>query len=148
MHRLKHIESILQILDKDIFVSYSPIAFLLLLNQEFNISVLLRILHKHTIGSAMRMILGRSFDPLQYLPWLPRLEHHPPGLGVFACAILKISVPLDLVAWLVQERYIILTFLAIRQNWLLTVRAVLGTRLTSLSKKRLLAITVSVVNVF
>jgi len=41
------------------------------------------------------------------------------------------SVPLDLlalqatkgraVAWFIQERYIILTFLAIRQNWLLTI---------------------------
>jgi len=30
------------------------------------------------------------------------------------------SVPLDLVAWLVQERYIISLFYAIRQNWLLT----------------------------
>ena len=30
------------------------------------------------------------------------------------------SVPLDLVAWLVQERYLISLFYAIRQNWLLT----------------------------
>ena len=30
------------------------------------------------------------------------------------------SVPLDLVAWLVQERYIISLFHAIRHNWLLT----------------------------
>ena len=33
------------------------------------------------------------------------------------------SVPLDLVAWLVQERYIISLFHAIRQNWLLTLHS-------------------------
>ena len=31
------------------------------------------------------------------------------------------SVPLDLVAWLVQERYLVSLFYAIRQNWLLTL---------------------------
>lgn len=30
------------------------------------------------------------------------------------------SAPLDFVAWLVQERYLISLFYAIRQNWLLT----------------------------
>ena len=34
------------------------------------------------------------------------------------------SVPLDLVAWLVQEMYFISLLLAIRQNWLLTVIAI------------------------